>query len=896
MAQPTATYRLQFRGNMDLGEAAGLAPYFRKLGVSHFYASPIFTATPGSTHGYDVSDFNEVEPELGGKPGFDALSEALRAQDIGMILDFVPNHMGASVYNPWWRSVLEWGQASDYADHFDIDWSAPKLVIPVLGQPYGEALSSDMFGLIFDSEEGSISFAYFENRLPLNPTTYARILGRIETEPFPELARRFAIARPESVEPLKTELASLAGNPEHQEQLDRALADTLGDRNALHEIHEAQAWRLTYWRAAREGLTYRRFFEIADLVGVKVERPRVFDDVHRLLLEMIAAGQVQGVRLDHIDGLADPKAYLNKLQEAIGSEDPFYLVVEKILGPDETVRQNWPIAGTTGYEFMQALVAIFVDPAGEAPMDEAYQAFLGQPSDYKAMVQTTKRSILARNLAGELEVLKEMAHRLSERDPYTRDVGSDSLRRAILEIAAALPVYRTYVNIEGVQPEDIELIDGAVEAARLARQVDDEGALAFISKMMKLDFPNPEDQATALEFAARFQQTTGPVMAKALEDTVFYRYNRLVALNEVGGEPDRFGATPAAFHAAMHDRLKEQPFGLSATSTHDTKRGEDGRARLYTISEIPALWREAVGRWSDMNGSFRTELEDGVAPEPELEWLFYQAMAGAWPAGMAASDKAGTDELKERMSAYMIKVVREAKARTSWTAPVEDYENAVKHFVGCAFEADRGFLPNFAATIEPICTAGAVVSFAQLAVKLMAPGVPDIYQGTELWDLSLVDPDNRRPVDFALRRRMLDGIAERSPEDLIADWKAGSPKMRILSAGLDLRQRHSELFGEGEYLPLEVTGARAGHIVAFARRRGSEAVIVIAPRLPMALMEGVDLPLIPAEDWGDTRVVLPDGIETGQLTDAIFNRDVAGDLRVSEILRDFPVALIRSGG
>jgi (1->4)-alpha-D-glucan 1-alpha-D-glucosylmutase len=519
MIRPSSTYRIQFRGDMTLARAAQLAPYFASLGISHVYASPIFTATPGSTHGYDVADFAEIDPVIGGIEAFETMSQALEANGLGLIVDFVPNHMGASPHNPWWRDILEWGADSDFAEHFDITWSARKLVVPALGQPYGQALHDGLFGLQLDERDGGLSFTYYDIRLPLTPPSYARILARIDQEPFAELARRFAVAQPETSGAAKEEFAALARDPAVRPLIDSAIAAIVADHAALHELHEAQVWRASYWRAAREGLTYRRFFEIADLVGVRVERPRVFDDVHVLLRAMVEKGQVQGVRLDHIDGLADPKSYLIRLQEAIGAEQPFYLLVEKILGPGEVLRPSWPVAGTTGYEFAQALSGLFVDPASAAPMNAAYEAFLDAHVDYTTMVRETKRRILTRNLAGELEFLRDLAKTLAERDPTTRDYGPDSLRRAILEFAAALPLYRTYVNVEGPDETDLGVISAAVETVKAQREVEDEGAIEFIARMLRLDFPDPEMQGAALVFAARFQQTTGPVMAKALEDT-----------------------------------------------------------------------------------------------------------------------------------------------------------------------------------------------------------------------------------------------------------------------------------------------------------------------------------------------------------------------------------------
>jgi len=891
MIRPASTYRIQFRGGMDLDRAAGLAPYFARLGISHLYASPVFTAAPDSTHGYDVADFCAIDPAIGGMAGFRRLSSALKAEGLGLILDFVPNHMGATTANPWWRDVLEWGAESDFREHFDINWSAPKLIVPALGEPYGDALANDRFGLAFDVHGGGVSFTYYDLRLPLTPPSYARILAGIDAEEFPELARRFAVARPEAAAQLKEDLASLAREPAVRRMLDEALAATAADHAALHELHEAQIWRASYWRAAREDLTYRRFFEIADLVGVRVERPRVFDDVHALMLQLVRDGLVDGIRLDHVDGLADPKAYLQRLQEAIGGSDPFYLLVEKILGTGETLRPSWPVAGTTGYEFIEALAGLFVDSRGEAALTGAYEDFLGGPVAYPEMVRETKRRTLARNLAGELDFLKDLAKAIAIRDPATRDHGADSLRRAILEFAAALPVYRTYVNVEGADESDLSLIAAAAAEVKAMREVEDEGAVDFIAKLLRLDFSDPEAQGTALEFTARFQQTTGPVMAKALEDTVFYRYNRLIALNEVGGEPHRFGVTVAAFHEAMQSRLAEQRLGLSTTATHDTKRGEDARARLYAVAEMPEEWRSAVSGWREMLGD-RAEIDGTAVPEPEFEWLFHQALAGAWPAELRPDDRDGVASLAGRVEAYMLKVVREAKLRTSWSSPNADYEAAIAAFVRAALD-NRGFLEDFVARTAPLRIAGAVSSLSQLAIKLAAPGVPDIYQGTEFWDLSFVDPDNRRPFGYESRLAALDAVNSMSAQALLADWPSGLAKMRLMHAGLAFRRAHSELFAEGYYIPLDVTGELARHVVAFARRHKAEWLIAVATRFPLALIDG-GVPLVAAKRWGDTAIRLPRDAESLRFRDVVFGKEIAGAsaIPIATILSEFPAALL----
>jgi (1->4)-alpha-D-glucan 1-alpha-D-glucosylmutase len=899
MIVPSATYRLQFRDGMTFERAAGLAPYLARLGISHVYGSPIFKAEPGSTHGYDVVDDRVIDTELGGDEGFERMIAAFHAEGLGFILDFVPNHMSASPYNPYWRDVLEWGQASDCALFFDIDWAALKLLVPALATSYGQALEEGKFGLNFDTSDGGMTFSYGGLKLPITPPSYAHVLARIEGDEFAEWARRFALATPETSPGLKAELAAAAEENGARRAIENAIAAVAADSADLHELHEMQTWQLTYWRAARETLTYRRFFEIADLVGLKVESPRVFDELHAKVGELLATGSVNGLRLDHIDGLADPNGYLERLQKTFGESDPLYLVVEKILGPEEELRAQWPIAGTTGYEFIACLAGLLVDQTGEAAMAEAYDDFLGEAVDYASLVLDTKRRTITRNLAGELDRLKDMAGALAARHLETRDLGTDTLRRAIIELVAALPVYRTYVDVSGARDEDRAILAASIEKAKGTREVEDEHAIDFLGRALALDFDSPEDQASALEFATRLQQTSGPVMAKALEDTVFYRYNRLIALNEVGGEPDRFGAPVGEFHAAMINRLRRQAAGLSAASTHDTKRGEDARARLYVLSEIPGAWAAAVRRWSDLNRDDRREVDGVIVPEPETEWMFYQALAGVWPQGMASDHPGGLWHLSERLTGFMLKSVREAKVHTSWTGQNAPYEEAIESFTRAVLDPAKAhaFLSDFAATCEPIFVAGALNSIAQSTIRLAAPGVPDIYQGAELWDLSLVDPDNRRPVDFD-HRRSVQAKLDATPETLIANWRSGVTKMFVLQTGLRVRLDHKNLFAKGEYVPMTVEGPVAEHVLAFARVHGSQAAIVVVPRLAFDLLHGRDTPFVPPELWRETVVRLPENIGGRSFHNIFTDETVSAGaaIPVAEILGRFAVSILVQEG
>lgn len=899
MRRPSATYRLQFRQGMDFDRAGGLAPYLARLGIGDLYASPIFAAAQGSTHGYDGIDFGTMEPAIGGEAGFERLSGALQQQGLGLLLDFVPNHMAAVESNRWWRSLLEWGPASPHAAVFDVNWTADKLILPVLGTAYGEALEGGVFGLHFDAAAGNLAFTFHERALPLTPPSYAAVLAAGGDAALARLSARFAAATPDSAAALQQELAALAQAAPQAAAIAEAVARVAAEPGKLHEIHEAQIWRLAHWHLAREALSHRRFFEIAELVGLRVEDPAVFAAVHRRLFELIGQGRVDGVRLDHVDGLTDPKGYFERFQQAVAAEGDRYLLVEKILEHGEPLRPDWAVAGTTGYEFIAALAALFTKRLSEAEMTAAYDDFIAGESDYSAEAQAAKREILEFNLASELAGLTALARDLAAASIATRDLGEDALRRAIMEVMVALRVYRSYVTAAGPDALDRAFLQEAAEGARAA--VGEPEAVDFILRLLLLEVEESLDRRDVLPFVARFQQTSGPVMAKAIEDTLFYRYGRLIALNEVGGAPDRYGASLEAFHAAMAERQERQPGGLSATATHDTKRGEDARARLYVLSEMPEAWRQGVARWSALNAPHRSALPDGEAPEPAGEWMFYQTLAGAWPAELVpeATLSGGArhlEDLRLRLLDFMEKRGREAKLRTTWTSPDAAYEEAVAAFVSAVLSPQTGaaFLSDFVRSCQPLWLAGAVNGLSQLALKLFAPGVPDIYQGCELWDFSLVDPDNRRPVDFARRETLLGQPAPTDPHALVDNWLSGAPKMALTVAGLHARRQHPALFAAGTYTALAVSGQFPRQVVAFARATDDAAALLVAPRLVLGLLDGTSRPLIPPERWRDTRIVLPDGWRERPLRDLVTGAvHPSGDLpMVGQLLRSFPVALL----
>lgn len=807
---PNAIYRLQLRGGMDFDGAARRVPYLARLGVSHLYASPMFQARSGSSHGYDVTDHGRLDDSLGGMAGFLRLSDALQAAGLGLILDIVPNHMAASPENPWWRDVLRHGRESAFAGHFDIDWAAPKLVVPVLGAPWGRTLDSGE--LCFGREPDGPVLCYHEHAWPLDPRTWA-LLG----EP--------AGAGPLAGDPgdATERFGRWIADPANAARLDERLAALSEDRALIERVHEAQSWRLVHWRLARDGLTHRRFFEIAELVGVRVEAPRVFGDVHRLVFELLEAGRVQGLRIDHVDGLTDPAGYLRRLKDEAPGDPPIW--VEKILAADETLRRSWPVAGSTGYEHARLTAGLLTDPAGQPALTAAWHDFTGRRHDPAAMLDDTKREVLTWNLAGELERLVGLASRAAEADPAARDLGPDTLRRALTAIAVALPVYRTYLTDAGPDAADARLLEYTERKATDTVALEDTGAVADLLRVIR---DGAGEAATLLR--SRLQQTTGALMAKAMEDTLFYRYNRLMSSNEVGGEPDPIGLAVDEFHRAVADRAASQPHGINATATHDTKRGEDARMRIAAIADDPGRWADAVAEWD-------AALAGNDAPEPGMRWLFYQALLGAW--------EPDDPDFARRMRDYVLKAAREAKRRTGWTAPGPAYEQSLTDFVDRALACGSRFPADFEAGARPFIEAGERKSLVQLALKLTLPGVPDIYQGTEWADLSLVDPDNRRPVDFDARTAALDA-AEDKPDTFNAR------KLKLLRCLLSLRREAPALFAAGDYRPLDAAAAPPGRWLGFARRHEDTAVVVLAELSPPPVRRAGEPAFTLPPEWRNT--------------------------------------------
>lgn len=958
---PRATYRLQLHKDFGFAAATELVPYLADLGISHCYFSPYLKARPGSTHGYDVVDHSQLNPELGSQADYDRLCETLAAHGMGQILDLVPNHVGImGSENPWWLDVLENGPASEHADFFDIDWQPlkqelhGKVLVPVLGDHYGDLLDQGELKLVF--ADGAFRVEYYEHRFPIDPREYPRILApalaslreRLKRDdpapdsapdPTPDPAPDPILASFESLitafgnlPPRSThDQASLTDRKRDKElhkqrlaelcqsnaDLQRYIQDCLqayngaddypADSDRLHALLEAQAYRLAHWRVAADEINYRRFFDINDLAALRMENPKAFEATHALVLHLIAEGRVQGLRIDHPDGLFDPADYFRRLQQRAASilhprrtplqaDRPLYLAAEKILVGDEPLREVWPVHGTTGYDFATLSDALFVDSDGEGELDRCYQDFVGSGADpdstagparqdparqdlarqdfarhYGDEVYAAKRLVMKNLLSSELHVLASEAARIAEMDPHTRDYTLDALRSALMEVVACFPVYRTYITDQGVSTADRNQVLKAVSEARRRSRMPDQSVFEFVRDLLLTDIaagkPEPYRERV-LRLAMKFQQYSSPVTAKGVEDTTFYRWHRLSSLNEVGGDPERFGLAVDSFHHANARRQAQWPHAMLAGSTHDSKRSEDVRARLHVLSELPLAWREHVERWARLNRRFRRsgEGQDPLAadaltwPDANTEYLFYQTLLGVWPL-QTPEDDAGWQQLKTRIQGYMSKAVKEAKVHTAWTNANPDYEAALEAFIDAVLEREHSsaFFEDFIPFQQRVAQLGLLNSLSQTLLRLTSPGLPDLYQGCELWDFSLVDPDNRRPVDFERRRHWLSeidgpdsigGLSETpgglpqplrlqalKSEAMSQDLSDGRAKLSLIRRALLLREQMPELFAEGEYSPLTVEGPHAHRLCAFSRSHQGQSVVVIAPRLLAGLSE-----------------------------------------------------------
>ncbi len=912
---PSSTYRLQFNREFTFAQAREIVPYLHALGISDCYASPYFQARAESMHGYDITDHNKLNNAIGSRAEYDAWIAELHAHEMGQVLDFVPNHMGiGEPQNLWWADVLENGPSSAYAPYFDIDWQPlksdlrDKVLIPVLGDQYGRVLERGELQVHY--EAGRFFLRYFEHEFPIAPGTYRHVLQialeqlaahkeedfyaelqsiltaleylprRTETDPERiaertrekeiikrRLERRCQEAPPvqEAIEKALTIINGTPGDPRSFDPLDALLSD--------------QAYRLAFWRVAAEEINYRRFFDVNDLAAIRMELPEVFDEVHRLLLKLVASGAVTGLRIDHPDGLYLPNDYFSKLQrrcaEALApegraparpgpagagpSDRAIYLVVEKILSGTEQLRTDWAVHGTTGYDFMNDAIGLLVDSAAEGAITNAFHRFIGHSLHFGHLVYAKKRLVMRLSLANDVNVLGAMFDRLSEENRWYRDYTLDALTLAVRETIACFPVYRTYLRPDRpVSDADRAVIERAVAAAKRRNPALEESVFNFLRDILLFRFPenlNDGQRAEHAHFVLKFQQTTGPIMAEGLEDTAFYIYNRLAALNEVGGEPQRFGLAVEAFHRRNSERQQQWPATLLATSTHDTKRSEDVRARMAVISEMPEVWRKSLGKWRSANRRCKRTIEESEAPSANEEYLLYQTLLGTWPLQPFGELSDGARaEYVGRIQQYMTKAMKEAKLNTSWVQPNEAWDSAVADFIAKILEpgSRNRFLESFVPLAEEIARIGAINSLAQTLLKLTAPGVPDIYQGNEIWDFSLVDPDNRRPVDYAQRQEMLAGLSDATPGDLLGNWTDGRIKLFLTQRLLTFRQENPALFEHGTYLPLNLTGVFAECCIAFTREHEGKALVVLAPRLSSR----VGFPPI-GEAWRDTAAESP---------------------------------------
>jgi (1->4)-alpha-D-glucan 1-alpha-D-glucosylmutase len=939
---PVATYRIQFSRDFRFTDARDLVPYLHQLGITDLYSSPRFRPRRGSSHGYDVTSEERVNPDLGTEAEFDDMVTRLEAYDLGLLLDIVPNHMAASHENAWWMDVLEHGPASRYADYFDIDWHPQitkaaflqdgKVLVPVLGEMYGDALRSGR--LMLSLEESGFVLEYFERRFPIDSGTCSAVLdlcadiaeaeGLIEStarlRALSESSRRIGGREGLSPERAEERVAECRKLEQvlfllHRDDLrtrlvmDRAVGEFSAQPERMHALLQQQAYRLAHGRIATEEINYRRFFDINDLVSLRVELPHVFAARHAAIRSLVATGSVTGLRIDHIDGLYDPRAYLDNLQEFMGgsAEEPaIYTVVEKILENREALPTEWATGGTTGYDFLNAVNDVFIDAEGLRQIEEAYRAMTGNQASFAELCYACNRLVMRQLFAGEVERLTHQLSQLAARHWIARDIPGSDLKAALVEITACLPVYRTYAADQGLSSTERKLLERTLDLAR-ERMGPSVSVLAwqFLREVLLLEAPpyDPDLAADYLRFLRRWQQFTGPVMAKGLEDTAFYRDMSFLSRNEVGGDPLR--DTPPfsveQLHKYFAQRQRLWPRSLSATSTHDTKRSEDVRARLNVLAEIPERWIRALSGWRRTNSKLRAKIGEREAPSPEEEAMIYQTLLGAWP--FAPQELGG---FRERVAGFVRKSLREAKLHSDWTSPNESYEASVVRFAEsliCAKE-ESVFQRSFKKLWQPVAYHGAWNSLSQVVIKITAPGVPDFYQGTELWAFHLVDPDNRVPVDYAPRRDGLHDLHQGKPRGrraltarLARQWQDGRIKLFVTDAGLNFRRDRAALFDSGEYVPVEVQGPRRDSVFAFARRRGSAWSLTLAPRMTTRVSPSRG-GLGAHADWQKTRLVLPEAaperwmnLFTGEEI-GVSGRNSHRYLDVDAALDRFPVAIL----
>lgn len=937
---PISTYRLQFNQDLRFDDVRKLIPYLHQLGITDLYASPLLQAKRGSTHGYDVTDPSHLNPELGTDEEFDAMVRELQQHGMGLLLDIVPNHMAANSENPWWMDLLEDGARSTFAAHFDVDWHPPsrslenRVLLPILGKPYGQVMEGRE--LLLSYSQTGFFLNYFDFTLPIATRSYGRILGYRQ-----DRLRRALGPESPAWQEFQGILAAVAQIPSPSVPLSEAPGERRQHREAIKErlwrlyttsaevkrfvdsnvrlfsgrrgvpstfllldqLLNDQAYELAFWLTANEEINYRRFFTISDLVGIRIDDPITFDAVHSVVLRLATKGLVTGFRIDHIDGLRDPLGYLRRLQEKshiAGSDSrpkDFYVVVEKILSAGENLPSEWPVHGTTGYDFMNAVNNIFVDPNNLPALEKVYSDFISETIRYPDLVYRKKKQVMQSLLAVEMRTLGRYLSVLSEQDRYARELSREQLTRTLVETTACLEPYRSYVRGFEVKAQDRSAILNAVNEARRRNPSIEPAYFSFLQEVLLLE-PGPhllpEQRESRLAFVMTWQQFTGPITAKGVEDSALYIYNRLISLNEVGGCPQCSDLSKTGFDTFLQQRHRKWPFAMSTTMTHDAKRSEDVRARINVLSEIPDEWQKRLNQWSLWNDP-KCQVVKGVrAPERNEEILLYQILLGSWPLEPACKC------YMRRIQDFMVKAVREAMVHTRWTVPNLDHEQALTTFVEAILEESAGnqFLQDFKTFATKIAYHGALNSLSQLVIKLSSPGVADFYQGTELWDLRLVDPDNRGAVDFAGRNRVVTKLHEANPsmQDLTTTWKDGRIKMFVTQRGLHFRRNHPALFLKGDYIPLDAQGSHRDCLFAMARRYRSEWCIVVAPRFTTRLTDSSNELW---ENWGETSIVLPKemprrwiNIFSPQDESALEVRDRAVSL--SEVLREFPVAMLSS--
>jgi (1->4)-alpha-D-glucan 1-alpha-D-glucosylmutase len=897
---PGSTYRLQFNSGFRFDDGRDLVPYLSDLGITDLYSSPRHRARRGSSHGYDIANPLRINSELGTEEDFDEMAAKLQHYGMGLLLDTVPNHMAASYENPWWMDVLENGQSSSFASYFDIDWRPPiskaaflqtdRILLPILGDLYGNVLDRGELSLKF--EDTGIVVRYHDSRLPLDPKTYSAILARLPETPVVieimddldrlpsrhETAAERVMERRRDKERIKDRLwRAYQSDPALKSALDETLLSMAGDASALDALLGAQAYRIAYWKIGYEEINYRRFFDINELVGIRIELREVFENGYQQICALVRDGKVTGLRVDHIDGLWDPECYLRRLAVGTGGA---YVVVEKILGRDEELPRDWPIAGTTGYDFLNTLNGVFIEPGGMEALETIYARLTGSYLPFAEQCYQSSKLVIEELFRGDLTSLSHHLGALAAEHRQARDVRLSELTEALVEFTACLPIYRTYINTCEVAARDRGYIERTVALARSRTSPDRiaDAAFAFIRSVLLID-PPPylEDRKRDwLAFVMRYQQFTGPVMAKGLEDTAAYRHNSLLSLNEVGGDAlrERPPASLEEFHAFNLRRAAEWPGAMNATASHDTKRGEDSRGRLNVLSEVPEEWGRRLDRWIEWNAPFKIAVNGTLAPSASEEILIYQTLLSVWPCEI------------ERVNEFLTKALREAKQHSSWMAPHEQYEEAVQQFAARILTDAGRFLPDFLDLQALVARHGIRNGLGQLILKIAAPGVPDFYQGAELWQFALVDPDNRRPVDYKLRAAMLEDLRRRESEDRIAVVRelAASPerdemKLFMTYRALAFRSSRRDLFARGDYIPLEVRGAGARHVIAFARRLDRQWAVAVAPRWTVGLT-----------DWSTTELVLPEGAPS-QWADAVTGL-TPSSLCVADLLSEWPVALL----